>query len=82
MTWVGRLTHSDARHVNEPALRQVRISPCLRHSLHEGHVTVLLQACATIDKMTYEDDGMGRGGDGDGDVDSMVANQAKDVKNS
>ena len=87
MTWVGRLTHSDARHLNEAALRQVRCRPCWRH---EGHVTLLLQVCATIDKMTYEDDGMSRGGDGDGngdgdgdgDGDGIVANQAKAVKNS
>ena len=65
MTWVGRLTHSDARHLNEAALRQVRCRLCCRRSLHEGHVTLLLQVCATIDKMTYEDDGMSRGGDGD-----------------
>ena len=55
-------------------------------------MTLLLQVCATIDKMTYEDDGMSRGGDGDGDGngdgdgdgdgDGMVANQAKAVKKS
>ena len=40
--------------------------------------------------MTYEDDGMSRGGDGDGngdgdgdgDGDAIVANQAKAIKNS